>query len=438
MRNINAILPRHMSTTGMIQGMKQSMVATPAMQLSMRVLQANDTELQELISEALAANPALEEAQPQTETAEAPNEEYRRFAMESLSAAQTLGEYLEEQIRHSGLPAKTAEAALNLIPWLNEHGFFAEPLATVQQECGLNDKVFQQARLAICDCEPAGVGAQDLRESLILQLHRNGEDKGLSMLLLRDYWEDTVRHRYDKIAKALNIDEKTAELAARRLSRLNPDPGSGFAPTELNIITPDILVEADNGELKVSLARDKSPRLALSAEYRDMMAQHADKPEVRQFLSRCFREGRELIRALQDRNTTILTVATAIVQKQRPFFFHPQTALAPLKMEEIAQITGLHVSTISRAVRGKYLKCSYGVFELRSFFSTAVSTDDVSADAAKHKIREFIAAEDPSHPLSDAKLEALLQAQNIHLARRTIAKYREQLKILPASMRKRR
>lgn len=423
----------------MIQGMKQGMVASPAMQLSMRALQANQTELQELIAEALAKNPALEELQPEPEPQDTTYTARREFAMESLSATPTLAQHLEEQIRQSGLPPKIEAAALQMIPWLNQHGFFAESPATVQQELGINNKLFQQARYAIQDLEPAGVGAEDLRESLMIQLERLGESTGLPMQLLRQHWDALVRHRYADIAKALDIDESAAEMAARRIARLNPDPGSGFSRAELHTISPDIEVQQDGDKLLVTLTKEASPRLALSAEYREMMAQHADKAEVRQFLSGCFREGRELIRALGERQTTLLAVAKAIVERQQNFFLHKNAPLTPLKMEAIAADTQLHVSTVSRAVRGKYLKCSRGVFELRAFFSTAISaTEDVSADAAKQKIRELIEEESPRHPLTDSKLEALLQEQGITLARRTIAKYREQLKILPASLRKRR
>lgn len=423
----------------MIQGMKQGMVASPAMQLSMRALQANQAELQELIAEALAKNPALEELHPEPEPQDTAYTARRDFAMESLSATPTLAEHLEEQIRQSGLAPKIEAAALQMIPWLNQHGFFAESPATVQQELGLSNKLFQQARYAIQDLEPAGVGAADLRESLMIQLERLGENGGLPMQLLRMHWEDLVRHRYADIAKALDIDSATAEMAARRIARLNPDPGSGFSRAELHTISPDIEVQQDGDKLLVSLTKETSPQLALSAEYREMMAQHADKAEVRQFLSRCFREGRELIRALGERQTTLLAVAKAIVKRQQNFFLHKNAPLTPLKMEAIAADTQLHVSTVSRAVRGKYLKCSRGVFELRAFFSTAISaTEAVSADAAKQKIRELIEEESPRHPLTDSKLEVLLHEQGITLARRTIAKYREQLKILPASLRKRR
>lgn len=425
----------------MIQGMRQGMVATPAMQLTMRALQANQTELQELISEALATNPALEELKPQPQPYDEQEQRYREFSMESLSSKQTLADYLEEQIRQSGLPEKTKGAALAIIPWLNHHGFFTESPATVQQELNLDDKVFKQARRAIRDLDPAGVGAQDLRESLIFQLKRLGESQGLPMRLLRDYWDDLVKHHYARIAKALDIDEEAAELAAHRIARLNPDPGSGFSRAELHVITPDVIVEQDGNDFRVSLTQEANPQLVLSAEYREMMAEHADKPEVRQYLSACFREGREFIRALGDRKATLLKVAQAITNRQRIFFTNNGSAILPLKMEDIATDTQLHVSTVSRAVRGKYLQCSRGIYELRSFFSTAVgnsNSEELSAEAVKQKLRELIEAEDTAHPLSDARLEELLQQEKINVARRTIAKYREQLKILPASLRKRR
>lgn len=412
------------------------MAATPAMQMMLHALQANQTELEEIINKALAANPALEKAEsaPSKEPVDYRATQRRDFAMQSISSTQTLAEFLEEQIRQNDLSTKVKQAALQIIPYLNEHGFFAEPLNIVQQELGLDDKLFQQARRAICDADPAGVGAVDIRESLILQLKRLGEHKGLPMQLLKNHWDALIRHRYADIADALDIDEEAAELAARRIARLNPDPGSGFSQAELNVISPDILVEEDAGELKGSLTQEASPQLVLSAEYREMMAEHADKAEVRQFLSKCFREGRELIRALSDRNATLLSVAEAIVRIQHHFFRVKNAALIPMRLEDVASATGLHVSTVSRAVRGKYLQCRRGVFELKALFTTGIN--DVSADAIKQKIRALIAAEDAEQPLSDAEIEAQLSAEGINIARRTIAKYRDAMKILPASLRK--
>lgn len=431
----------------MIQGMKQSMIAAPTTQLFMHALQANTEELADLVAQEIAKNPALEEIPTvRNEREDAPlydREAARRheYTLNTKAYDQTLGDFLEEQIRRSALPDKLEKTALELIPYLNRHGFFSEPPANIQKELQLSDERFKQAVHIIQDLDPAGVGAEDLRGSLILQLKRAGERRGLPMLLLKNHWEQLVRHKYAEAARALEVEEEAVQLAAARISRLNPDPGSGFSRAELNVIEPDINVEYDGKEFILTLADSANPQVALSAEYRELMAQHADKAEVRQFLSRCFREGREFIRILAGRKETLLTVTRAICERQKAFFLKGKAHLCPLKMEDIAADTGIHISTVSRAVRGKFLRCTFGVMELRSFFSSALNTDseeNTSASAIQHKIRGLIEAEPAEKPLSDADIAELLQAEGIHVARRTIAKYREQLKILPASLRKRR
>lgn len=432
------------SSTGMQQGMRQSMMATAAMQLFMRALQASGMELTELISQALASNPTLEELPPPAEEAASDSGATQRhdFFMESLTEQKSLHSFLEEQIHQSALPPAEEQAALALIPYLDHRGFFAEPPQQVAKELGLTEKIFRRALHILQDLEPAGVGAADLRESLILQLQRLGEQGGIPMRLLQQRWEDLVRHRYAEAARALNLEEEAVRLAACRIARLNPDPGSGFSRAELNVITPDILVETKGEEISVTLTGQKIPRLTLSSDYRDMMAERADNPELRRYLSRCFREGRELIKALQDRQSTILAVAKAITLRQKDFFLRGPSCLHPLKMEEIAADTGLSVSTISRACRGKYLKCPHGVYELRSFFTGSLPMDGeqegLSAGNIQARLRALVNSEDPAKPLSDARLETLLAAEGISVARRTIAKYREQMKILPASLRRRR
>lgn len=433
----------------MIQGMKQGMVAAPTVQLFMHALQANTEELADLIAQEIAKNPALEEVAPRPAERDADTEKSydheaaRRhaFALDSQPCGQTLADFLEEQIRHSALTQKVKEAALAMLPYLNRHGFFAEDAATVQSELQLTDTLYRQALGVIQDLDPAGVGAEDLRGSLILQLKRVGEKRGLPMLLLKHHWEALVHHRYAEAARALEVEEEAVQLAAARIARLNPDPGSGFSRAEINVVTPDLSVDFDGADFQISLAGAADPQVALSAEYRDMMAQHADKAEVRQFLSRCFREGREFIRVLANRKDTLLAVTHAICERQKEFFRKGKAHIRPLKMEDIAEDTGLHVSTVSRAVRGKYLRCAFGVMELRSFFTSGISSGEeetTSAASIQHRIRQLIAEEPPASPLSDADICAALQTQGIRVARRTVAKYREQLKILPASLRKRR
>ena len=196
----------------------------------------------------------------------------------------------------------------------------------------------------------------------------------------------------------------------------------------------------DGAALRVELTTAGIPRLGIAEQYRDMLADYADRREVHSYLTRCIREGKEFIKAIGDRQQTILQVAQAIVARQRPFFLQGPQALLPMRMEDIAEATGVHTSTISRAVNGKYLRCDFGVFELRRFFSAALPAaaggEAVSADSVQAAIRALIAGENPAKPLSDAKLEAALAEQGITVARRTVAKYREKLRILPASLRK--
>ena len=434
-----------MSNAGMQQGMKQSMVATAAMQQFMRTLQATNMELRSLATQAMAANPALEELPPPAEEesdSSTPDYEAARrndYLLDTLTEKPSLAAHLEEQILRSALPAKEEQAALELVQQLDDRGYFTEAPAEIARRQQWSTSLLAKALQAVQDLDPAGVGALDLQESLMLQLRREGEENSLAMHLLQHHWQQLVQHRYADAARELGETESSITRAARRISQLNPDPGRDFERETNTAISPDVLVELKDGQPEVQLTDANVPRLALSAEYREMMADHADKPEVRRYLSRCFSEGREFIKAIADRQSTILQVARAIVQHQADFFHHGPAALAPLRMEQVAQDTELHISTISRAVNGKYLKCHWGIFELRHFFTTALRSSDaqaISPEAVQARIRDLIADEDTRHPLSDAKLEQLLTAEGIEVARRTIAKYRDILRIPPASQRK--
>lgn len=434
----------------MRQGMGQNMVATASMQFFMRALQATNMELRQMVTQAMTANPALEEVAPkEAQEDDSPgavdHDATRRHSefMDTLEAEETLVSHLEDELRQSGLPEPVEAAALTLVQYLDTHGMFDEPPAEIAAREGIPDNVLQEALQAVQELDPAGVGAVDLRESLLIQLRRAGETSGaLPVRVLQEQWDALVRHRYADAARALGETEDDVQAAAYRISRLNPDPGSGFAQTERNIIEPDIVVEADDeGRYTARLTGENIPQLELSAEYREMMAEQADKPEVRQYLSRCFKEGREVIRAVAERQATILAVAQAVVARQQVFFRKGRAELRPMRMEDVAADTGLAVSTVSRAVSGKYLRCSHGVYALRSFFAAALPSgedDAVSADAVQQQILRLVQEEDPAHPLSDAALEAALAERGITVARRTIAKYREKLKILPTNLRRRK
>ena len=434
----------------MRQGMGQGMVATASMQFFMRALQATNMELRQMVTQAITANPALEEVAPkealEDEAAGAVDHDAtRRHSefMDTLEAEETLVSHLEDELRQSGLPEPVESAALTMVQYLDTHGMFDEPPTEIAAREGICDTVFREALRAVQELDPAGVGAVDLRESLLIQLRRAGEkDDALPVRVLQEQWDALVRHRYADAARSLGVAEEDVQAAAYRISRLNPDPGSGFAQTERNVIEPDIVVDADEcGRYTARLTGENIPQLELSAEYREMMAEQADKPEVRQYLSRCFKEGREVIRAVAERQATILAVAQAAVARQQDFFRKGRAELRPMRMEDVAADTGLNVSTVSRAVSGKYLRCNHGVYALRSFFAAALpagEADAVSADAVQQQILRLVQEEDPAHPLSDAALEAALAERGITVARRTIAKYREKLKILPTNLRRRK
>ena len=301
-------------------------------------------------------------------------------------------------------------------------------------------KRYQKALRVVQDLEPAGVGARNLQESLLLQLRRVDEAGSLAYRLAAEEWENLIHHRYALAARSLGFSEKQVAAAAHRISRLNPDPGSSFSPAERCILVPDVIVERIGEELRVSLTGEGVPRLALSSQYREMLAAQSDRPELRRYLSRCFSEGRDLIRAIEKRQETILAVAQSIVRFQKEFFFKGPA---------------MHISTVSRAVNGKFLRCEFGVFELRRFFSislpvteaqqatspaektSSAGPTEVSAATVQSRIRYLVDHESPRKPLSDAGIEKILADEGIRISRRTIAKYRDRMHILPTHLRKR-
>ncbi len=444
---------------GIKHGMTQSMAAGASMQMFMRVLQSSTLGLEQLVRQAMASNPVLEEEPPPEPDepwdegwesalpADADAGRKHDYLLDSFSESSSLTENLREQVMRSALEPTLEKAVLLLIDELNPHGFFDDPPEEAARRLGISKSLLRRALAVLHDLEPAGVGARDLRESLLIQLAQLGESRSLAARLVAECWDALARRRYDAAARALGVDEEEVLQAAQRIARLNPDPGAAFAREERAGAPPDLAVRVDEkGDVLVVPTGGAAPRLRIDGGYREMLAERADDREVRSYLSRCFREGRELMKAIADRQATILAIGKAIVERQKKFFRQGPGALRPLKMEEIAADTGVHVSTVSRAVNDKYLVCAWGLFELRSFFQTALPTQGESGEAGagastgavQSRIRALIAGEDPAKPLSDAKIEALLAREGIVVARRTIAKYREQMKILPASFRKRR
>ena len=454
--------------------LSQQQSLSPQMRKSLEILQANTMELSQIIQQALEANPTLEESidsisldaereeslqsDPMDELRETDDdwrdrsildnrsswttedEERRQWLYDSMVAPVTLQQHLQQQLDLSLVEPDVRNAAKVLLGALDERGFFDTPPRELAKRMEISPKCLQAALDLIQSFDPAGVGATSLADSLRIQLDRQGLSDSMEGRIVRDYLEDLARKRFPQIAKALGTSIERVIEAAAHIGRLNPNPGGDFNPTGNPYIQPDVIIEADeSGQLYARLSGENLPQLRINDFYKDMIGDQKVDAKARQFLRDQIRDGRSLIRFLSLRQETILAIANLLVDKQRDFFLRGPRHLRPLTMHEIAEPLGMHATTVSRAVAGKYLLSPQGLTEMRSFFTTGYQTEDgseVSNTGVREAIQRLVAGENPAKPLSDEALMKALAAQGITVARRTIAKYREQLNILPSHLRK--
>jgi len=289
--------------------------------------------------------------------------------------------------------------------------------------------------------DPAGVGARDLRESILIQLERRGEADGLAHTLVHDHFEPFLHHRWSDIARALGISPRDVQDAADVVARLNPKPGLAVSSDTDHYIIPDLLVEKVGDDYLVFANDTGLPRLRISRAYRDVARDRNQfQGESRDFISNRLNSANWMIHAIEQRRQTMLKVMNFIVQRQRDFFERGVQHLRPLTLREVAEHIEMHESTISRVTNEKYAQTPRGVLPLKYFFSSGLSTaggEDISARGVRDKIQRLIESEDARDPLTDQALVELLGADGVQIARRTVAKYRDQLGVLPARMRKR-
>lgn len=436
-----------MSSSRLQQGMSQQLGANASMQLSAQILQCSTQELEHVIQQAMASNPTLEESEPKynlpEEDGQAPlNREassQHDFMMDSLSASPSLQEHLKEAVSQSGLSSTLSAALYRLIDSLNPRGFFDEPPEKIAADEQISPEMLKQALLILHDLEPAGIGARNVQESLLIQLDQQGESKGMAANIIRENWNELIAHDYEKIALKQGVSSKVISEAVMQISHLSPAPGLQYSAMPTLHIEPDLLIWINEyGKLDITLTQHNIPELTLSASYKEMLAESSHNTEVRQYLSKHFREARELIGAIAQRQQNILRVGREIMKRQQAFFLHG-SALQPMRMEEIADDLSVHISTISRAVAQKYVRSPQGIQELRSLFQSSIhqkSGEDTTASNIQKAMQTLIKKEDPSAPLSDEAIAIALERQNIQIARRTIAKYRNILHILPAHQRR--
>lgn len=464
-----------MSDVYLHQSLSQQQTLAPQMRKSLEILQAGTMELSQIISQALEANPVLEdvtesisldEEGPDPEEADsldylndtdddwrdrsimegksAPwtseDEERRQRLYDSIVAPLTLQQHLQQQLDLSMVEAAVREAAQAILGNLDSRGFLDLPAKELGLRMRIKPSHLNAALKLIQSFDPPGVGAANVVESLLLQLDRKSGKETIEYKIVRDHLEDLARKRHPQIAKALGTSVERVTEAASRIGRLTPNPGGDFDPTGNPYILPDVVIEQnDEGQLEAKLTGEHLPNLRINDFYKDMIGKSGVDAKARQFLRDQIRDGRSLIRSVSLRQETILAIAHKLIEHQPEFFRKGPRHLRPLTMNEIADELGMHATTVSRAVAGKYVKTPQGLMEMRSFFATGYQTQDgaeVSNTGVREAIQQLVSAENPAKPMSDESIMKALDKQGIKVARRTVAKYREQLNILPSHLRK--
>jgi len=464
-----------MSEVSLHQSISQSQALAPQMRKSLEILQASTLELTQIITQALETNPVLEDATESISLdAEGPDadevdsldylnetdddwrdsrilegrvaqwtgedEERRQHLYESIVAPVTLQQHLQQQLDLSMVDPAVREAAQAILGNLDERGFLDLPAKDLGIRLGIKPAYLKAALRLVQAFDPAGVGAANITESLLLQLERKGGTETIEYKVVRDHLEDLARKRHPQIAKALGTSIERITEAASRIGRLTLNPGGDFNPSGNPYIQPDVIIERDeDGTLGARLTGENLPDLRINDFYKDMLGKDGVNAKARQFLRDQIRDGRSLIRSISLRQETILAIAHKLIAHQADFFNKGPRHLRPLTMNEIADELSMHATTVSRAVAGKYLQTPQGLMEMRSFFATGYQTRDgeeVSNTGVREAIQQLVAAENPAKPLSDEALMKALAKQGIKVARRTVAKYREQLNILPSHLRK--
>ena len=375
--------------------------------------------------------------------------------LERNTVAISLQDHLRQQLLGTRLSEADMVVVDILIESLNEDGYLADPLEDIAASLlpedadeDTRDEVLSRLRCGLGwlqSLEPIGVGAANLSECLILQLKAlpRSEAQMIAIIICRQHLELLARRDIKKLMAVTGADEDLIKQAQSLIVALEPKPGRAFTRAEANIIVPDVIVQKSGRGWKVVLNPDVMPKLRINDLYAQALKQsrspRGSNAEGHANLSSRLQEARWFVKNIQQRFDTILRVSTAIVDRQKNFFTHGEIAMKPLVLREIADELGLHESTISRVTTAKYMNTPFGTFELKYFFGSSLNTEaggNASSTAVRALIKQLVAAEDPKKPLSDSQLSTMLEEQGIQVARRTVAKYREALKIAPANLRK--
>ncbi len=374
-----------------------------------------------------------------TQSYSAEDAERRQHFFDSVATETSLQEHLMRQAEMTDLSPKAVDAMRHLVGSLDDRGFLTVKAPDAALQTGLPLEAVQEAMSALKTFDPPGIGAESLAECLLAQLSAKGRPDSLAARIIRDHFELLTRRRIPELSRKLGAASDDIQLAIEEIGKLDPAPGRQFAEDQNRVVVADVIVEHDGNEWKIHLNNDYIPRLRISSTYRDLIAKGSLSKSERDYLKDRMRSGKFLIDSIEQRQRTIERITREILKAQMPFFEHGVSQLRPLTMTQIADVVGVHETTVSRAIANKYVRTPHGVFEFKYFFTPGYQNDNgasVSNTSVKEMIADLVAAEDKASPFSDQELVTKLQEKGINIARRTVAKYREELGILPSNLRR--
>ena len=367
------------------------------------------------------------------------DEERRQFMFDSLTADTSLAQILMDQTREADFSAEQRAIAELIIGNIDDYGYLKATVEELAVLTNLSAEKISEVLKAIQSFVPPGVGALDLRECLMLQLERGGKTDSLEYRIVRDFMDALGKRRIPEIARGTSCEIEEVQTALGRIGRLEPRPGRAFLPNADQYVLPEVFVQKTGSDFVVTTNDEHIPHLRISNIYKDLMSQGENSAEVKNYIREKIRAGKFLIKSLHQRQQTILNIAKEIVKRQREFFEKGVAHLKPMTMAQVADVVGVHETTVSRAVSSKYMQTPQGVFEMKFFFTAGLQTttgNGVSNTSVKDMIAEIFKTEDSAKPLSDQEVVKMLGEKGITIARRTVAKYRDELNILPSNLRK--
>lgn len=362
----------------------------------------------------------------ETETKEGPT--FEQF----LSSEQTLGEYLEWQLRMTQTTADVRAAAEAIIGNLNDDGYLEGTREEIAELGGWSMETVNQAFEVIAQFDPPGIGANNLQECLALQLHLLGYGDRLAVALVQKHFYKLQNHKLQELSRELNIPIEDIVNELKLIKQLEPHPGRKFAPSNAQYVEPEVYIEKMDDDYLIRFNDDGLPQLRINSQYRRMMENKDTSKETRDYIKDRFRSAVDLLKNIEHRKQTIYRVCEQIVYRQRDFLDRGVEYIKPMMLKDISEDIGMHLSTVSRVVNGKYAHTPQGVIELRRFFTEGMTNEDgeeVSTRIIKLKIKRMIEAEDAKTPLTDDEIAKILAQEGQKLSRRTVAKYRDQLRI---------